>query len=260
MIYSCRNGRWNIKNEKKLFRHLKNSEFIIETMVNEKEITMSGYIGPEDDIEFEIRLGLIDDCEDAQNRAFARAFNEWKHPVAGFVKNDFPDFTPAQLKDVVAETFLSFREAVSKETFDFEKPVFGLLLTIARRRGVDECRKVKTPVIENDDDFVKAVYERLCEGEMNDDWKEIVNKGYVEEIELEFRKFVNTLPVSQRKIARVIADALPEILSPSEISDELLRQTGEMLTAVQIKGRLQTLRAKFGEILEKRLQPKRITI
>ena len=205
--------------------------------------------------ELEIRLGLLEDCQEVCAKFTVDAFKRWKEPVAAFLRDTFPVFSSIQISEVVWQTFLELPRAVRGKEFDIEKPLYGLILTIANRRGRDEYRKSKRFVIETDE-FIDAVYNRIHGTDVEEEWKVITEEGKEREIQLEYRKFLAQLPPSQRIIAKIIDDNLPIALAPAEIVQKVFEATGEFLTAVQVKGRLQALRQKFKVICRKRLSIK----
>jgi DNA-directed RNA polymerase specialized sigma24 family protein len=205
----------------------------------------------DDDLDLQVRIGLLgtaDEREEAVRLLFAR----FARPVMSFLADRFGDLDSDERASVVHDAFRALYQMATNGQLDPDKPVAGLLFTVAKRRAIDARRK-NSRRIRADVNLNEEVGAYLLGTETGRDWSLALALGKAAEVGDEFRQFVPTLKGQQRRVASVMADSLPDWLSDHEIAQEVFERTHEHITAMEVKGAKNALMAKFRTILKRKL-------
>jgi DNA-directed RNA polymerase specialized sigma24 family protein len=204
----------------------------------------------EDDFDLRCQLDLLGSHEE-QQRAVRTLFEHYKGPMMAMIKRKLPTLLPDEAASAVHEAFCEIYQKAQANDLDVDRPLKGLLFTIAIRKAIDLRRKPSSCVC-TDDEFTEKVAQRLDGTNVHGTWKRLRQNEQVDEIKQEFRAFVSTLPPRQKLVASVLAEALPDTLTDKEIVDAIYSRYGQRLTAMEVKGAKQQLVSKFRTLMQQK--------
>ena len=195
-----------------------------------------------------ISLGLATGSLSEQEEALCLAWAKYRKRVASFIYYHAPGLSP----DCVATAQpMMHSEACTK------RQQVAILFTIAKARTIDQLRRKFSrhgefeSRLRSDDDFAEEVGRRITGTEVSFHWRLAVSERRALELKEIFLQFVGTLPSMQRRVAQVIADALPGDLSDADIANVIFLETGSRPTVVQIRSARNQMEMKFRTLLER---------
>jgi len=205
----------------------------------------------DEELDLQVRIGLLGTDEERE-QAIKLLVSRFQRPVMKFLAGRFTDLSADDRASVVQDAFLAIHEKAVNRTLDVDSPLHPLLFTIANRRAIDLRRKASRR-IRADAELTEEVGKYLAGTETGRDWRLAVTLDKADEIRDEFRKFVGTLKGQQRRVASVMADFLPDLLTDQEIADEVFVRSKMRITVMEVKGAKNALMAKFREIMKRKL-------
>lgn len=209
-------------------------------------------LAPEDeDLDLQARIGLLGTPQEKED-AVRLLFRRFERPLMSFLADSFADLDSDERASVIHDAFLNLYKLAEDGALDSDKPLTGLLFTVAKRRAIDVRRK-NSRRIRADMELTEEVGDYLVGTETGRDWSLAVTLGKAAEVCEEFRQFVGTLKGQQRRVASVMADFLPDWLSDQEIAHEIFKRTGQRITAMEVKGAKNALMTKFRAILKRKV-------
>jgi DNA-directed RNA polymerase specialized sigma24 family protein len=204
-----------------------------------------------------ISLGLAIGSPSEQQEAFRLAWTKYRNRVASFIYHLAPGLSPDCVATATNDAFRGLYAKAIGGNFDPDKPLVPLLFTIAKARTIDQLRRKFSRRAEfeskfrSDDDFAEEVGRRITGTDVGFQWRLAVSQGRALELKEIFLQFVGTLPSMQRRVAQVIADALPGDLANTDIADVIFLETGSRPTVVQIRSARNQMEMKFRTLLER---------
>src|SRR5262245_23152543 len=122
----------------------------------------------DDDLDLQARIGLLGtvaEREEAVRLLFAR----YERPVMRFLADRFPDLDSDERASAVHDAFRTLYKLANDGEFDPDRPVSGLLFTVAKRRALDLRRK-NSRRIRADVNLNEELGENLAGTETGRDW------------------------------------------------------------------------------------------
>ncbi len=210
---------------------------------------------PEDEmLDLEARCLLLEDDIAKKQEAVRLLKQRYERPLMAFLGELFGDIEADERAMVVNDALLEIYRRSVKGTLDANNELSGLLFTVAKRRGIDRRRRnsrripVGSKLAENVGDYLKDTG-------TGSDWRLAVIMEHAAAITDEFRAFVRTLTAPQQKrVASVMADALPDWMTDREIADDVFERFGVHVSQLEVKGAKQALMKKFRELMKKKRQ------
>lgn len=205
----------------------------------------------DEELDLHVRIGLLGTPQE-QEEAVLLLFERFRRPLMRFLADLFADLDPDERASAVHDAFRTLHKMAIDGDLDPDKPITGLLFTVAKRRAIDVRRK-NSSRIKAEMQLVEEAGTYLAGTETGRDWKLIVALEKAAEVSDEFRQYVGTLKGRQRRVASVMADCLPDWLTDQELAQEIFERTGERMTTMEVKGAKNALMAKFRAILKRKL-------
>jgi len=141
------------------------------------------------------------------------------------------------LLDIYENVILSILECAKKGNYNPDaKKLESFIYTIAYRRAADWVRD-KCGIKEeyNTDQVIKSTQEIICGSKYNEFWQKIRSEEKRSLILESIRNLIPKLKHRQRQVAEVIHVNFPNLLSISDIKNQILKRDGEDVTAVAVK-------------------------
>lgn len=210
---------------------------------------------PEDEmLDLEARCLLIEKDDNKKQAGVRMLFDRYRRPLMGFLSDGFPDLNEDERASAIDDVFIGIFSKSVEETLNTDDDLSGLIFTIAKRRALDLRRK-NTRRIPSGAKLLEEVGDYLKDTEVGSDWRMAAILEKTQEVSEEFRQFVRTLKaVQQRRVASVMADALPDWLTDREIADEVNTRFSVHISQLEVKGAKQAFIKKFRDILKRRLE------
>ncbi len=205
----------------------------------------------DEELDLQARIGLLGTPQE-QEDAILLLFDRFRRPLMSFLADLFADLDPDERASAVHDSFRTVLKMSTDGELDPDKPLTGLLFTVAKRRAIDARRK-NSRRIRAERALAEEVGGYLAGTETGRDWKLVVTLEKAAQVGDELRRFVGTLKGRQRRVASVMADFLTDWLTNQEIAQEVFDRTGERMTTMEVKGAKNALMAKFREILKHEL-------
>jgi len=210
---------------------------------------------PEDEmLDLEARCLLLDDDFAKKQEAVRILKQRYARPLMGFLGELFGDLEVDERAMVVNDALLEIYRRSIKGTLDANNELSGLLFTVAKRRAIDRRRRssrripVGSKLAENVGDYLK-------DSTTGSDWRLAVIMERAGAITDEFRAFVRTITApQQRRVASVVADALPDWMTDREIAGEIFERFEVHVSQLEVKGAKQALMNKFRDLMKKKRQ------
>lgn len=210
---------------------------------------------PQDEmLDLEARCLLIERDDEKRQAGVRLLFDRYRRPLTAFLRDRFPDLNDDERASAIDDVFIGIYDKAVEGSLNTDDDLSGLIFTIAKRRALDLRRKnshripAGIKLLEEIGDFLKGT-------ETGSDWRLAGILGKTQDVSDEFRQFVRTLTAAQQKrVASVMADALPDWLSDREIADEINSRFGIHISQLEVKGAKQAFMKKFREILKRRLK------
>lgn len=190
----------------------------------------------------EIRILLIgSEAEIAQ--ALRTTDQEFRKPVAAWIRRRFPGLSSTDLTETWAEVLANLFEAAQGQRFDPDPPLFSYLCTLAFRRASDRIRRRTSQ-----DAALQAVASALRETKTGESWGRLDAAERKECMEL-IRQAIATLPRKQGIVWQTFCDGFPETKRMETLRKAVSEATGEEETLASVKRALQEGRKRVKEML-----------
>ncbi|SUS07208.1 hypothetical protein DF3PB_40005 [uncultured Defluviicoccus sp.] len=197
---------------------------------------------------------LIEKDDDKKQAGVRMLFDRYQRPLMGFLGDRFPDLNEDERASAIDDVFIGIYNKAVDGSLNTDDDLSGLIFTIARRRALDSRRK-NARRIPAGAKLLEEVGDYLKETEVGSDWRLAAILEKTHEVSDEFRRLVRTLKaVQQRRVASVMADALPDWLTDREIAEEVNTRFGIHLSQLEVKGAKQAFVTKFRDVLKRRLK------
>ena len=190
----------------------------------------------------EIRILLIG-SEAEIAHALKTTDEQFRKPVAAWVRRRFPGLSSTDLADTWAEVLVNVFEAARDKRFDPDRPLLSYLCTLAFRRASDRVRRRTSQ-----DAALQAVASALRETKTGESWGELDPAERKECMEL-IRQVIATLPRKQGIVWQNFCDGFPETRCMETLRTMVSEATGKEETLASVKRALQEGRNKVRELL-----------
>jgi len=147
------------------------------------------------------------------------------------------------LADTWQDVLLGVLSAVRDGRFDADRPVIPLLLSIARARAIDRCRRK-----DSSERALAAVGEALQGTRVGLAWQARLARERQEMLAC-VREVVLGLPEKQRRVMQAFIDGYPDTASMETLRIEVSSVSGQEETVAAVKRALQEARQKVRERL-----------
>lgn len=201
-----------------------------------------------EELDLRVRCGLLGTPQE-QEDAIVLLFNEYKRPLTANLRKNFPDLPSDEIASAIQDTFIAVDDN-KKKLGDTDQPLSPFLFTVANRRCID-ARRRHARRIQTDDELTEEIAVAMNNTLTKLAWDEARSANQTREIIAEFRDFVQTLKGQQRRVATIVADYMPYLLSDREIADEIYVRSKIVVSAVEVKGAKTAMFQKFRELLER---------
>lgn len=206
----------------------------------------------DEELDLRARIGLLG-TDGEREQAIALLFTRFEKPLMKFLADRFSDLPSDDRASIVHDAFIAIHEKAVDRTLDVDSPLHPLLFTVAKRRAIDK-RRMASCRIRPDVELTEEVGNYLMGTETGRDWRLAVTLGKAAEIADEFRQFVGTLKGQQNRVASIMADFLPDLLTDQEIAEEVFVRAKSRITVMEVKGAKNALMAKFRSIMKRQLR------
>lgn len=155
------------------------------------------------------------------------------------------------LRDIYHNVIVSILECAKKGNYDPDaQKLGGFIYKIAYRRAVDWVRE-KCAIKEehNTDLVVESTREIICGSKYNEPWQKAQSEEKRNLILETIRNLISKLKHRQRQSAEIIIANFPDLLSISDIKEQILQRYGENVTALAVKRARQEVYNKVKEAL-----------
>lgn len=198
---------------------------------------------------------LLTEKDDAKRQAgIGLLYERFRRPLMAYLRDSFPDLSADERATSISEVFTAIYDKAADGSLETNAELSGLIFTIAKRRALDLRRKNRCRIPEGSK-LLEDVGDYLKETEIGSDWRHAAILEKTQDVADEFRQFVGTLKAPQQKrVASVMADALPDWLTDREIADEVNERFGINVSQVEVKGAKQAFINKFREVLKRRIK------
>jgi RNA polymerase sigma factor (sigma-70 family) len=210
---------------------------------------MGTLIEEREELDLRVRCGLLGTPQE-QEDAIVLLFNKYKRPLMAYLGKNFPDLPSDEIASAIQDTFIAV-DKNKKKLGDTDQPLSRFLFTVANRRCID-ARRRHARRIKTDDELTEEIATAMNGTLTKLAWDEARAANQTREIVDEFRDFVRELKGQQRRVATIVADYLPYLLSDREIADEIYVRGNIIVSAVEVKGARTAMFEKFSELLERR--------
>lgn len=171
----------------------------------------------------------------------------------GFLAEHFPDLEADERAMAINDALSEIYRRSLDGTLDSNNELSGLIFTVAKCRAID-LRRHHSRRILSGAKLPESVGDYLKDTEVGSDWRYVAILDRAADVMAEFRTFLGSLPRQQKRVASIMADALPDQMTDREIADEILNRFGVHVSQLEVKGAKQALMKKFREILKRRLK------
>ncbi|HRI81256.1 MAG TPA: hypothetical protein PLF88_02385 [Opitutaceae bacterium] len=207
---------------------------------------------PEDEtLDLEARCLLLESDPGQKEQGIRLLKQRYERPVMAFLADHFPDLPADERATAINDAWLEIYHRSIEGSLDMDRELAGLIFTVAKRRAIDARRRHAT-----DGDraahLAEHVGDYLVGTSIGADWRMAAIREHTADISREFREFVKTLKApQQRRVATVMADALPDWMTDREIADEVKRRFGVHLSTLEVKGAKQAMLSKLRALLKR---------
>jgi hypothetical protein len=204
-----------------------------------------------DEIDFEILSGLLD-SEVEGKKAIRTAILAYGEKLTAYINFKYPSlFQPEEMKDIVQETFLELFKQGRDGTIPQDKPVLALLFQAGLCNAKDAIgiRKRYCNAKNNFSLDVEACVSGTKTGLL---WNSMKSQNHHLDLKIDFLRFVkDELKGNQKIIGSIVGSNIPNPLDYDDIVAEVYKQTGILMTKVQVSKTWDVIRTKYQELLEK---------
>lgn len=204
------------------------------------------------DLDLQARIGLLGNLQEKQD-AVQLLFTRFHAPVMKYLSDHFSDLDPDDRASAVHDAFRSIYRMAENGVLDTDEPLAPLVFTIAKRRAID-MRRGNSCRIKADGEIGEDVGMLLAGTQTGRDWNHVRLLEMADQVQEEFRGFVASLKGQQRRVASVMADSLPDVLTDQEIAQDIQARSKHFITTMEVKGAKNALMKKFREILKSKLR------
>jgi DNA-directed RNA polymerase specialized sigma24 family protein len=205
-------------------------------------------------LDLEARCLLLDDDLAKKQEAVRILKQRYERPLMAFLGELFGDLEVDDRAMVVNDALLEIYRRSLNGTLDANNELSGLLFTVAKRRAID-LRRRHSRRIPVGSKLAEDVGDYLRDTTTGSEWRLALIMEHAGAIADEFRAFVRTLTApQQRRVASVMADALPDWMTDREIADEIFDRFGTHVSQLEVKGAKQALMKKFRELMKRKRQ------
>lgn len=202
--------------------------------------------------DFDIRVIFLGEDENEKRKALNTLFNKCNKWVYNFIKSHFPLITHEDRMHLMQVSFMQLYDRFLTNEESLNDPICPLLISIVRKKCIDEVRKrrVRNRAV---DEFFQDIADRLHGTKIGETWDLIIEKELTVKVQVIFRKLIPNLSKLQQYVARVMDDYFPDYLSLEEIKNEILVKFNESVVIGSVKSARSEIRKKFYKILKKEL-------
>jgi len=205
-------------------------------------------------LDLEARCLLLEKDENKKQAGVRMLFERYRRPLMGFLSDRFPDLNEDERASAISDVFIGIYNKAVEGSLNTDDDLSGLIFTIAKRRALDSRRK-NTRRIPAGSKLLEEVGDYLKDTEVGSDWRLAAILEKTQDVSEEFRQFVRTLKAGQqRRVASVMADALPDWLTDREIADEVNTRFATHISQLEVKGAKQAFINKFRDVLKRRIK------
>jgi hypothetical protein len=210
---------------------------------------------PEDEmLDLEARCLLLEHDLAKKQEAIRLLKTRYERPLMAFLGDLFGDLEHDERAMAVNDALSEIYRMSIAGTLDSNNELSGLIFTVAKYRAID-IRRHHSRRIPSAAKLPEGVGDYLKDTEVGSDWRLAATLDYAVEIMEEFRAFTKSLKARQQKrVASVMADALPDQMTDREIADEIFARFGSHVSQLEVKGAKQALMNKFRELLKRKLK------
>ncbi|PTY01853.1 hypothetical protein DB347_25280 [Opitutaceae bacterium EW11] len=210
---------------------------------------------PEDEmLDLEARCLLLEPDDAKKQEAIRLLKTRYERPLMAFLGELFSDLEAEERAAAINDALTEIYRMSIAGTLDADNELSGFIFTVAKFRAID-LRRRHSRRIPSAAKLPEGVGDYLKDTDVGSDWRLAATLDRATEVIEEFRTFVKTLKARQQKrVASVMADALPDQMSDREIADEIHTRFGIHVSQLEVKGAKQAFMKKFRELLKRRLK------
>jgi len=189
--------------------------------------------------------------EEEMAEGIRRIDANFREKIVAIIRKKALSANEHDLRDIYQNVILSILECAKKGNYDPDaQKLVGFICKIAYRRAVDWVRE-KCGIKEehNTDIVVESTREIVCGSKYNEPWQKAQSEEKRNLILETIRNLISKLKHRQRQIAEIIIANFPDLLSISDIKEQILRRYGENVTALAVKRARQEVYSKVKEAL-----------
>lgn len=201
----------------------------------------------EDELDVYLKLEMIEG-EDRARKAADTAFLSYRRRVMAFLRKKYSSYESEDLADILQKSFIELYENGIASKIDEDIPLLKQLCVIADRRAIDHYRS-KASKQKGLEIYYDEVGNALRGTLIGRQWESAKDIEQRTAIQIDFRRFIKTLPKSERIVANAWANFFPSEPDYEHMGKLIFDATGTPATVPAMKCAVLRIRKKLKELL-----------